>query len=510
MRNFVVGLMALCAMMITGSAGAETWIKAESAHFVIYSNAPEQKTRTYVRKLEAFRSLTNMLVGSKGTGPQVKFQIYLLNNGDQMQTVRPGFAKGVGGVYFNCSEGTSAYSAIQYSRSDQDPSLLVLFHEYSHYVMFQTARIAYPMWYAEGFADYLSTADPEKGKISIGEPAKGRSYVLAKDRWIDFARVLKPDFGFAGDRANNPWEIQSFYAQSWLLTHYMMSDSRRAASLNAYFVRVAGGEDPLTAWPAATGIAVINLHRLLSTYQARMYYLKVPVADYPEASITISAIAANDGRIMLDASLLQTCLPASQGQAVLARLQAAGPAAGASPVYQLALARAQLLFGDPAAAEAPLAAMVAADGGNFEARYLLGRVYSRLAVDAPTTEAASLNGWAHDAFVAAYRIDRFNAPNLYYLSRNSGNPATVGDRNAVNAANNAHLLAPGVLDYAKYAAYADLAIGERDAATEVLTPFLSDPHNRVQAGRIQTAIVAIRDGKPTADVVKLLADVPAE
>ena len=510
MRNFILGLLALCALLVTGQARADSWIKAESAHFLIYSNAPEQKTRTYVRKLEAFRTLTNMLVGSHGTGPQVKFQIYLLNSGDQMQIVRPSFAKGVGGVYFNCAEGTSAYSAIQYSKSDQDPSLLVLFHEYSHYVMFQTAKIAYPMWYAEGFAEYLSTAAPDKGQISIGEPAQGRMYVLGKDRWIDFARVLKPDFGFAGDRANNPWEIQSFYAQSWLLTHYMMSDAHRAAALNAYFVRVAAGEDPLTAWPAATGMAIQDLHRILARYQTRMSYLKVAVADYPESAIAVSTVPATDSRIILDASLLNTCLSSQQGQAVLARLQFEAPATGATPLYQLALARAQLLFGDPAAAEAPLLAMVSADADNFEARYLLGRVYTALAAKSAGKEAADLNDQAHSLYLAAYRLDAYNAPNLYYLSRTAGDPAQGANRNAVNAANKARLLAPGVLDYAKYAAYTDLAIGNRDGAAEVLTPFLSDPHNQVQAGRIQTAIVAIRDGKPMADVVRLLADVPAE
>lgn len=505
-----MGLVAVFAMFITGQARADSWIKAESAHFIIYSNAPEQKTRTYVRKLEAFRTLTNMLVGRKGDGPQVKFQIYLLNSGDQMQIVRPGFAKGVGGVYFNCAEGTSAYSAIQYSRSDQDPSLLVLFHEYSHYVMFQTARIAYPMWYAEGFAEYLSTADPQNGMISVGEPAKGRSSVLAKDRWIDFSRVLKPDFGFAGDKSNNPWEIQSFYAQSWLLTHYMMSDPTRAAALNAYFVRIAKGEDPVDAWPLATGIKVGDLHRILARYQARMYYLKVPVADYPETAITVNDVPAAEGRILLDASLLNTCLPVQQGQAVLAHLQTMAPTAGTTPTYQLALARGELLFGDPAAAEAPLKALVATDSDNFEARYLLGRVYTRMAGSANGQDAADLNRRARDLYLAAYRLDRFNAPNLYYLSRASGDPAEPGDRNAVNAANNAHMLAPGVLDYAKYAAYANLAVGDRDQAAAVLTPFLSDPHNRIQAGRVQTAIVAIRDGKSTADVVKLLADTPAE
>lgn len=510
MRNLIMGLVAFFAMFVTGQARADSWIKAETAHFVIYSNGLEQKTRTYARKLEAFRTLTNMLVGSAGTGPQVKFQIYLLNSGDQMQIVRPTFAKGVGGVYFNCAEGTSAYSAIQYSKSDQDPSLLVLFHEYSHYVMFKTAKIAYPMWYAEGFAEYLSTADPEKGVISVGELAKGRNYVLAKDRWIDFTRILKPDFGFAGDKSNNPWVIQSFYAQSWLLTHYMMSDDKRAAALNAYFVRIGAGEDPITAWPAATGIRIQDLHHILLRYQTRMYYLKVPVADYPETAIAVSDIPAAEGKILLDASLLNTCLPMQQGQDVLARLQAAAPGAGTSPVYQLALARAQLLFGDPAAAEAPLKALVAADNGNFDARYLLGRVYNRLAADEPDDVAQDLNNRAYNLYLEAYRIDKFNAPNLYYLSRAAGNPADLKNRNAVNAANNAHLLAPGVLDYAKYAAYADLAVGERNKAEAVLTPFLSDPHNRVQAGRIQTAILAIRDGKPTADVVKLLADVPAE
>ncbi len=501
-----MAVMAVMAMAVPAQA-ADSWIKAESAHFVIYSDASDKKTRIYIRKLEAFRSLTNLLLGSSDSGPQVKFTIYLLNNRDQMLIVRPTFSTYVGGVYFNCAEGTSAYGAME-QRGDimdeQDESQVTLFHEYSHYVMFQHARTYYPAWYVEGFAEYLSTADPKNGSISIGENNQGRSYALSEDHWISFERVLNPDFGFAGDRSNDPTEIESFYAQSWLLTHYMLSDPARTKALNAYFSALAKGGDPIKSWEDATGIKVASLHGTLERYSSKMFYLNVPVADYPDGDIHVTPVAAGAGASLLDRSLLTTCMPVDQGRAVLARLQADRAAAPADIDLALATTRAELLFGNITDAETDAGALIDAHPDNFEANYLMGRVYLREAEAAKGQDHTDLTDAARGFFSAAYAINRLDAPNLYFLGRSYNDQPGFPDQNAVNAANGAHILAPGVGDYAMFAAFTDLATGKRDDAIALLTPFVSDPHNRAAAEHIQKAIDAIRDGKPVNEVMALL------
>lgn len=501
-----IGMAALLttALLAAPGARAEDWLKAETAHFTVFSNASEKKTRTYARKLEAFRTLTNMLLGASDIGPQPRFTLYMLAKDDQMLLVRPDFARQVGGVYFNCAEGTQAYGAVQNtSGAEQDWNQIVLFHEYSHYVMFQHARTYYPAWYVEGFAEYLSTADPDNDTITIGEMSRGRSYTLAEDRWISFSRVLDPDFGFAGDKNNNSWEIESFYAQSWLLAHYMLSDNTRTQALNAYFKRLREGEAPVPAFEAATGMKVAALKNVLQRYAQKAYYLKVPVTDYPDSQLTVTSIPAAESAYLLDASLLTTCPPTDQGKAILARLQAR-LTPQTPPDLHLAVARGQILYGDAHAAETDLKALVSAAPDSFDASYLLGRAYLKEAEGKSGDEANALTDQARAAFVAAYHLRKLDAPNLFFLARSFSNKPGFPDMNVVNAANGAHVLAPGVLDYAGMAAFADLVNDRRDEAVAALEPFVGDPHNREQAERIRDTIKAIKAGKPTTDVMKIM------
>ena len=492
------------ALLLAPGAHAENWLKAETAHFTIYSNTSNKQTRAYARKLEAFRTLTNMLLGASDNAPQTRFTLYMLAKDDQILQVRPNFAKQVGGVYFNCIEGTQAYSAVQSREGgDEDWNLVVLFHEYSHYVMFQHAHTYYPAWYVEGFAEYLSTADPDKGIITIGEMSQGRTMTLAEDRWIPFTKVLDPDFGFAGDKSNNGWEIESFYAQSWLLAHYMLSDSQRTQALNAYFKRLRAGEAPVTAFETATGIKVNSLKSILQRYYQKTYFLKVAVPDYPDTQIGVTPIPDAEAGYLLDASLLTTCPEADQGKAILGRLQAR-LITQPSTDLRLAVARGQILYGDAHAAETDLKTLVSGVPDSFDANYLLGRAYLQQAETKSGDTARALTDQAREAFVSAYRLKKLDAPNLYFLATSFSHEPGFPDENVMNAANGAHVLAPGVMAYAGLAAFADLVNDQRDEAVAALEPFVGDPHNRGQAERVKNTIDAITAGKSTKEVMKIM------
>ena len=509
MKKHILAALAAGTMMASGgqALAADSWIKAQSDHFTLYSNAPEGKTRTYVKDLEQFRILTLLLLGSADTGAQPRFTLYLLNNQDQIKLVRPGFANGVAGVYFGCGEGDSAYASVQTRGDmldDQDPSLIVLFHEYSHFVMFQHARTYYPPWYVEGFAEYLSTADPMKDKISIGENNKWRSWTLAEDRQIPYERVLKPSFGFAGDKSNDAWEVESFYAQSWLLTHYMLSDTSRAKAFNAYFAELAKGGDPVKSFEATTGIKVSSLHDTLARYSQNMVYMNVPMPSYADANIAVTHIAPDAGAWLLDRSLLTTCMMPDQGKAVLGRLQAQAAAAPADWDLKLAVARAQLLYDKPETAEATVSPVVDAHPDSFEANYLMGRVYMKEAETALDKDRTDLTDAARGFFIAAYKLDKSNAANLYYLARSFQSKPGFPDTNAVNAANAAHILAPSISEYAIFDAFVNLAVGKRDEAVAMLTPYTGDPHNRAQAEKLQKAVDAIKAGKTANEVMRMM------
>jgi hypothetical protein len=489
---------------VSTNARAESWIRAESDHFLIYSNVSETKTITYVKKLEAFRTLTNMLLVSGENAAQTKFQIYLLGDPDQIRIVRPNFSENIAGVYFHCGEGSSAYSTAP-SYASNEENLTILFHEYAHHVMFQHARSYYPTWFVEGFAEYLSTADPGNNQITVGESSM-RGYTLKKDRWIGFDKVLNPQFkANSGDKNLDDWDVERFYAQSWLLAHYMLSDPARSKALYAYFSALGDGADPILSWESITGIKVDTLHRVLDRYYHNMYFMKVPVPDYAGSAIKITKLAEGTEQYIVEGSLLTTCPDAALGKATLSSLVALKSKLASNRGYRLDLARAQLLYGDPTEADADLKQMLADDPNDFQTNYLLGRVRMVQAEQKDGMAKSELIDQARAFFLTAFRTNRLNAPNLYYLARSFGNKPNFPDANALNAADGAHHLAPAVLEYAIFDAFANLSNNKPEKAVAVLTPLGNDPHNQDQAMRVRKAIEAIKAGKNANEVMKLLS-----
>lgn len=499
-------LCLFVGLAFSADSWADSWLRAESDHFLVYSSVSDTQTITYVKKLEAFRTLTNMLLGSNDNAVKAKFKIYLLSDPDQIQVVRPELSKNVVGIYFNCSEGSSAYStAPRYSNQEQN--LAVLFHEYTHYVMFQHARSYYPAWFVEGFAEYLSTAYPDHDQISVGGYATMRHHTLATDRWMGFDKLLDPTFKTAGAKTSEAWDVERFYAQSWLLTHYMLSDPARSKALYAYFAAIGGGADPLASWESITGIKIESLHRVLTRYLANMYFMRVPVPGYAVSAIQLTRLPEGTDRFMLKGSLLATCPGPALGKEILSSLLAQKSELNDS-AYRLDLARAHLQFGEPADAEADLNKMLTANPNDFQANYLLGRVRLAQAGKATGDAKSDLTDQARALFMTAYRANRLDAPNLYSLAKSFSNKPNFPDSNVLNAADAAHHLAPAVLEYAIFDAIVNLANHKAEKAAAVLTPFGSDPHNRDQAMRIQKAIEAIKAGSTTNEVMHLLTPTP--
>lgn len=497
-------VLALSACLGASAEAAENWVRAESEHFVITSSTTAAKTVTYVQKLEAFHSLTNLLLGGAGGATQAKFQIYLLADPEQMKVVRPNFSDNVGGVYFHCGEGSIAYAKAP-GYGQQDANLTTLFHEYAHHVMFQHARTYYPAWFIEGFAEYLSTAYPDRGSISIGESSTMRNYTLGKESWIGFDKIIDPKFRIDGDKNADPRTMWRFYAQSWLLAHYMLSDPARTKALYAYFTAVGGGADPIASWESATGIKIDTLQRVLQRYSDNMFFMNVPIADYPESAIRITQLPKGSEQYVLKASLLTTCPTWEYGKTLLAGIAAQKTALAGDPEYRLELAKAQLLFGELGEAETALTELQAARPDDFDVNYLMGRVRFAQAERAEGATKSERMDQARAFFIAAYHAKKLDAANMYYLARSFGNKPDYPDANVLNAADSAHYLAPSVWEYAFLDFWVNLRNNRRDKAAAVLAPLGNDPHNAAQAARVQKALEAIKAGKNTNEVMKLLS-----
>jgi hypothetical protein len=275
--------------------------------------------------------------------------------------------------------------------------------------------------------------------------------------------------------------------------------------LYAYFTAVGGGADPIASWESATGIKIDTLQRVLQRYRENMMFMNVPLAEYPASSIRVTRLPKGAEQYVLKASLLTTCPSWEYGKTLLAGIAAQKTALAGDPQYRLELAKAQLLFGDLGEAETALTDIHAARPGDFDVNYLMGRVRFAQSERAEGAAKSERMDEARAFFIAAYRANKLDAANLYYLARSFSNKPNFPDTNVLNAADSAHYLAPAVWDYAFFDFMVNLRSNRRDKAAAVLAPMGNDPHNPAQAARVQKALEAIKAGKETGEVLKLLS-----
>ncbi|MFZ2988469.1 hypothetical protein [Ideonella sp.] len=504
LNRLLAWLAACCLAVCGGWAHAADWWRAESEHFVLTSDADEASIRDYLRRLEALHQLTTMMMGaSQEQGVAPRFEVYAMRGLRRLATVRPEYAEGFAGLFINCQDGSIAYAGSLGPGRANSPelSLVILQHEVAHQLMFRHARKGVPEWYVEGFAEFLATTVEEGGKMEVGRPVQGALWSL-KGAWLPFEQVLKPvrkgDLASAEERARR----SSFYPQSWLLTHYMLSDSDRTQRFNDYFDRLGKGEDAVAAFEPAVGVAVADMNLRLREHMRAFPVLRIGLPARSAPAIRVERLPGGSDEPVLEAAALRTCPSQAHGKTLLNALREQRRQGGESLLLRLALARAELLFGEPAAADALLKAVLAADPENFEAQHLMGRLKAKLATSLEGSAQDDARAEARSHFFKAYRLKKNDAPNLYHLSELLWLQGPSDS--LLNAARGARVLSPGVPAYVWNEARVMLAAGDREGAVRALTPLTSNPHAPEMAAKSRDLIESLRAGQDTKVVLETL------
>lgn len=502
------GLCACLLLSLSPAARADNWIRAETRHFVVYSNIEEAETRQHLEQLEAFKYLADLLLGgnAKDTASTARFTIYMFGSSDLLKTIWPDTGRFVAGFYTHCVESAQAFvHAPQWFGAQMDYGLQVLLHEYSHHLMFSRMRRIYPSWYVEGFAEYLGATKLQKGRFQLGVRQDGREAQLqGSTRWIDFEILLDPT-RFAAAVKKRQVDVFQFYAQSWLLAHYMLSDSARTQAFNAYFDGIGRGKDGVESFTAATGMTPAQLRTAMNAYRRDYDALLVKVPELPDIRITVTRLPKDQDDYLLEAAALKTCPKEEYGRKLVERFRGMRAKRSGDPKFLVELGRAELLFGDPKAARTELEALVANDATSFDAAYLLGRSYFQGA-DQHTAEHLALRNKASEQFLKAYALDKTDPANLYFLSK-SLDTDEAPSKAVVNAGTAAAVLAPTVAEYAFHAALVNLRAGDRATAIRVLQPMASNPHKLDYAAQISALVDALRGEDETRLLITRLQEI---
>jgi tetratricopeptide (TPR) repeat protein len=508
-------MLAITTSVYAPVAQSAGWIKAESDHFVVYSNTPEKVASTYLTRLEQYRYILTRFHGqtAEDDAQIPKLPLYFLDNFRDLQQTWPDVNQNVAGYFKACIEGQAAFSLYHDDIStnkgkvqnlDENTSQIILFHEYAHNFMFQTSAQKYPAWFVEGFAEFYSTAKMQGDQAIVGMESAMRGYSLSERNTVSYDKLLRGDPSIYRSSTT----ISAFYAQSWLLTHYILSDPDRKKAFRVYLTAYNQGDDAVTAFETAFNIKVKDLGRLLGVYERKDLMATVyRIKDMPTPKITVSVMPASAKKLLLWDAADRICPAPANSAKLLTDIRSESDKYPQDDYAGMVKARADIIIGNEWDAVPYLLKYTADHPKDAEGLHLLGQAWylmTRHKHILTGETASSQMQKARDQLGNAYETAPLNAATLYYLANAMQDLPGYPDENAVNAAVNAHYLAPSVDEYAGFAANLLIFRDYMDEAKVMLYPLANNPHNKQVSQWASGIIDAIESGATKDEVLKRL------
>jgi len=297
MSRIISAAAAALTLLLPQVANAADWYRAESEHFILYSEDSERNTREFVQDLERLNEVialfTGVDVAAANLPPSSKLTVFRYGQQSDMSVLAAGNRNtGIGGFFMPRVTGSVAFVPRQQNRSrgrsrQRDvPSEMqldprgVLFHEYVHYFMWQHADAPYPLWYSEGFAELFSNLEFNDDNFVIGDVPTARSASLATVS-IDLEATFDPEPG------RDRYYVARTYAHGWLIASHLNLNADRRGQMGVYMQAIAGGADRMEAAELAFGDLDVLENELEEFRQGAARTLRVPyaVAENPEVEI---------------------------------------------------------------------------------------------------------------------------------------------------------------------------------------------------------------------------------
>lgn len=267
----------------------DTWLKAQSKHFTLIGNASEKQIRKVGAELEKFREAVTRLSGiwQRRFSPPVT--VFVFKDSETYEPYKPlyqGQPIDVSGYLQSSSDSAHLTLTTDYRR--QDPEA-VIFHEYVHFLTGGGQR-SLPAWLSEGLGEYFSTfAVTGKGKqIVIGQEIPAHLRKLRDGNWLPLQTLLSvhndsPLYHEADKKS-------FFYAQSWALTHWLMTgDINRQSQFRQFLAAVTSG------LPAEEGFKQF--------FQTDLTVLDSQLREYVRRNIFKSQVISFDRKIEFDETM---------------------------------------------------------------------------------------------------------------------------------------------------------------------------------------------------------------
>lgn len=273
-RSLVVGLLLffLVLTLCPDAAAQDKWTQVRSKNFFLIGNASEKEIRKVGTKLEQFRESFRLLFSSTVLDSPVPTNVVVFKNDASYTPFKPKRADGriddeIAG-YFQSGEDVN-YITLSLG-ADEKQAYGTVFHEYVHFIINTNFKTEIPQWFNEGMAEYYQTFEmTDDVKIRLGFPQEGHASLLRSGGWMPLEQLLNfTNYQMLQLRGRTR---DIFYAQSWVLVHYL-TQSGRSSSLDKFLKEVTSGVPAKTAFQEAFQTSYDKMEMELRQYISRNAY----------------------------------------------------------------------------------------------------------------------------------------------------------------------------------------------------------------------------------------------
>lgn len=262
--HFFIALVLL-GFCKSALAGETQWLEVRSPHFSVVTDAGEKRGRDVAIKFEQMRVVFGALFTKANVNLPIPLQIVAFRNTKELRQFAPlwnGKPTQVAGLFL----GADDRKFILLDMSVEDP-WTVVFHEYGHQLLNGNLERETQLWFDEGFAEYFSSITIDKDHAEVGHKAPpGDWEVLHQFSLMKMSDLVRVRHDV---RVYNEGDRRSlFYAQSWLLVHYLYDTQQVVKAMQFFDLVDQKHLSPEAAFQQSFGMSTEQFDKVLQKYLA--------------------------------------------------------------------------------------------------------------------------------------------------------------------------------------------------------------------------------------------------
>jgi len=257
------------------------WFETRTTHFNIYSCGTPQAVNKVAGQLEEFSEAYSLLAGSQAVASP-PIVVMAFPDHEAMEPFLPlyhGQPQNLAGFFQHGNdENLIVLSLPEGGAASMDMS--VVFHEYSHLLFRANDRI-WPLWLKEGMAELYSTFETTGYKAVIAQPIEHHIRLLTHEPLMPLTELF--DVGHNSPQYNERERQGMFYAESWLLTHFLVAGDNPAwkSRFGNFTALLRDGQTPVQAFTNALGASLPAVEAELRRYLTRGQFTPIQFT-FPE------------------------------------------------------------------------------------------------------------------------------------------------------------------------------------------------------------------------------------